>query len=117
MAKKSSVTAEVKELPSGWALVTAGGWEVSVGPDGLIQLPRHLAPAELPDFIVACEAAAEVGAAVIAKNAEARANTPTAVLESTLVVSADAPPKNAVRVTSTAGAPTRQSSSKIGRRV
>ena len=33
-----------------WHLVTYGTWQISIGPDGLIMLPRHLHPREHEDF-------------------------------------------------------------------
>jgi len=48
---------------SGWSLVRHGTWEVSIGPDGLIMLPRHLDPLELDDFVEAVTKAATVGSA------------------------------------------------------
>lgn len=106
----------VTELPNGWSLVQSNGWEISVGPDGLIQLPRHLLPSEIDDFTTACEAAAVVGEAVIERNADLRANTPTQSLLSTLVVSNELP-SGAVRVTGSSGAASRGQRSRIGRRI
>lgn len=116
---KKAVAAEpvagVQTLDSGWTLVTAGNWQISVGPDGLVQLPRHLVPREVADFLAACEKAAEVGAEVIANNeaaAAAAGQKPTA-LASTLIISSGEPPASAVRLTS--GAVQRQGA-RIGRR-
>ena len=54
---------DLTTLSNGWSLVRHGTWEVSIGPDGLIMLPRHLLPEEVEDFISAITQAAAVGAA------------------------------------------------------
>ena len=45
----------IQSYPGGWHLVEKGTWQVSVSPDGMIMLPRHLHPLEIADF---CAAAA-----------------------------------------------------------
>lgn len=57
-----------------WHLVTHGTWQISVGPDGLLMLPRHLAPHEVDDFIAAATIAKQVGADVIAANSQKARN-------------------------------------------
>lgn len=52
----------------GWHLVEHGSWQVSVAPDGLLMLPRHLHPDEVNDFVRTIQAAAPVGKAVIVAN-------------------------------------------------
>jgi hypothetical protein len=52
-----------------WRLVTVGTWQISIAPDGLLMLPRHLHPRECPDFIAALSAAAIIGATVVTENA------------------------------------------------
>jgi hypothetical protein len=54
----------------GWRLIEYGTWEVSVGPDGLLMLPRHLHPREVDDFLGAMLAAKEVAEGVVAENAK-----------------------------------------------
>jgi hypothetical protein len=56
--------ATCERFPNGWSLVRAGTWEISVGPDGLLMLPRHLDPREVADFVVSAVAAAEEGARI-----------------------------------------------------
>jgi hypothetical protein len=51
-----------------WHLVRFGTWEISVAPDGLSMLPRHLAPSEVADFCACARAAAEVGQKVQDEN-------------------------------------------------
>jgi hypothetical protein len=58
-----------EEYPNGWSLVTAGTWQVSIGPDGLLMLPRHLRPQDVSEFVAAIEAAAREGARKIEENA------------------------------------------------
>lgn len=71
--------------PTGWSLVQHGNWEVSIGPDGLVMLPRHLAPEEIADFIGAVTKAAELSTELQAE-AQAATGTPTPGLSSTLVI-------------------------------
>lgn len=59
----------VEQHPNGWSLVTVGCWQISVGPDGLIMLPRSLRPEDVEDFVCAAQAAAEIGAQVRSENA------------------------------------------------
>jgi len=54
------IEADVTRLNNGWTLVRHGSWEVSVAPDGLIMLPRHLQPDEVEDFVAAIARAAVV---------------------------------------------------------
>ena len=56
------IEADVTRLNNGWTLVRHGSWEVSVAPDGLIMLPRHLQPDEVEDFVAAIARAAVVAA-------------------------------------------------------
>jgi hypothetical protein len=69
MSDKEEATANVRILPGGWHVIDYGGWQVSVAPDGLLMLPRHLHPREVDEFVGAILAGAEVGAAVVAENA------------------------------------------------
>ena len=70
MTEKKEAAAEVERIATGWHLVTFGSWQVSISPDGLLMLPRHVKPSEVEEFVGACLAAAEVGAQVQAENAE-----------------------------------------------
>jgi hypothetical protein len=58
----------VGEPPNRWKLVEYAGWEVSIGPDGLIMLPRHVHPREIDEFVGAMLAAAPVAAQVVKDN-------------------------------------------------
>lgn len=87
MTKPSSV--KVQSVDGGWNLVACGCWEISVGPDGLIMLPRHLDPDELDDFVEAMKSAAVVATETRAKNAAARAkraSSPGYEIASTLLM-------------------------------
>jgi len=64
----SGAVTKVVSYPQGWSLVERGSWQVSVAPDGLIMLPRHLHPSEAADFCAAVQAAAPVGAKQRAAN-------------------------------------------------
>ena len=73
----------VEKLPNGWALVRHGVWEVSVAPDGLIMLPRHLQPEEVDDF---CEAARQAALLATSKRDD-NAQAATSAARDTIVVS------------------------------
>ena len=96
----------VMQNTTGWSLVQAGNWEVSIGPDGMIMLPRHLAPDEVADFLAAVSAAAAVGAENQAANQAAASAAPA--LASTLVIqeSGQALPPGAVQLQPAGGAST-----------
>lgn len=103
----------VTVVDGGWHLVESDGWSVSVGPDGLLMLPRHITPEELAPFMSAMQKAAKVGARVKAQNeaaAKRKTRTPAEQFVSTVLVSASGQvPEGAIRLT--AG-----DSSTIGRR-
>jgi hypothetical protein len=81
---------QVEHFPNGWTLVTAGSWQISVAPEGLLMLPRHLVPAEVGDFCAAALAAAEEGAAKIKENQENE--TPMGVPPPAVAVTEGPPP-------------------------
>jgi hypothetical protein len=85
-----------------WHLVTYGGWQISVAPDGLLMLPRHLHPRECDDFVGAVTAAAKVGAQVIADN-QARGETDDRSLPPTVIVREGPPPAGARRMVTATG--------------
>lgn len=99
------MTANVKTLENGWSLVEFGCWNVSVGPDGLVMLPRHLVPEEVEDFVGACLAAAEVGKRVRAANVKAAESDDRSLPESLIHVGpGGSAPSGAVRLAGVAGA-------------
>jgi hypothetical protein len=61
------------ELQGDWRLVKFGTWEISVGPDGLLMLPRYLRPQDWDDFIAAGAEAVQIGTQIIAANEAAAA--------------------------------------------
>jgi hypothetical protein len=99
-----------------WHLITYGGWQISVGPDGLIQLPRHLHPREWDDFVGAGTLAVAVGARVIAENQERAKADDRSLAPARAIVREGPPPPGAARMLATAGPdqPPRQQST-IGR--
>jgi hypothetical protein len=110
--------ATLERFPNGWTLVRAGSWEISVGPDGLLMLPRHLEPHEVESFIVSATAAAEEGKRIIAENKAKE--TPLGKLppRRAMVTPAGQIPAGATPMTvSATGANQRQPVGSIGRRV
>lgn len=91
--------ATVQHLPAnGWALVTYGTWQVSVGNDGLLHLPRHLTPTDVPDFIGAIAAAGEVGLKIKADNETAGAKDDRGLPSKRVIVREGPPPNGATRM-------------------
>jgi hypothetical protein len=82
---------------SGWSLVEYGSWSVSVGPDGLIHFPRHITASEVPDFVQAIRAAAEVAGTIKADNEAAGAKDDRSRPRRT-IVRAGPPPDGAARM-------------------
>jgi hypothetical protein len=75
-AKAPPAEATCERFPNGWSLIRAGMWEISVGPDGLLMLPRHLDPREVNDFVTSAIAAAEEGARIQEENKAKEKATP-----------------------------------------
>lgn len=90
--------------PAGvWHLVTYGAWQVSVSPDGLLMLPRHLHPREWADFAAAGAIAADVAAKVVADN-EAKGSLDDRSLPSgRAIITEGPPPAGAMRMITTPG--------------
>jgi hypothetical protein len=103
-------TAKVKKFEASagtWHLVEYGGWQISVAPDGLLMLPRHLHPTEVEEFCAAALAAAEVGSKTLAENAAKTTPQPTAeeLAQTTgVIVKEGPPPPGAVKMQITARA-------------
>ena len=94
-------------------LVTYGTWEISIAPDGLLMLPRHLHPREVADFVACAAVAADVGADKIADNERKAAENKTVGLSGRrAIVTEGPPPAGAVRMKTTP----RQHQGSIGRR-
>src|SRR4051812_23715282 len=101
----------------GWKLVEYGTWQVSVGPDGLLMLPRHLHPDEVDDFVNAILAAGEVGRKIKTDNASAAQSDDRSLPASTILVTEGGVPPGAVRINTSAGSnPEPQPRGSIGRR-
>ena len=90
--KKATKKATVRKVPGNWHLVEYGNWQVSVGPDAMIMLPRHVHPREVDDFVGAMLAAAEVGKKVAATNAENHKEVDLENLPSDLAIVTEGPP-------------------------
>jgi hypothetical protein len=106
--------ARVTVLPNKWHLVEYGTWSVSVGPDAVIMLPRHVSPADVTDFVGAMLAAAEVGHKIKADNEAAGAKDNRSLPSRRAIVREGGVPPGAMRMPTTAG-PNSPSGS-IGRR-
>lgn len=62
-----TATATVRPFPGGWYSVEHNDYQVSVAPDGLIHLARHISPEQAEDFVGALLAAREVAAKIVAE--------------------------------------------------
>ncbi len=89
--------AKIMQFEGGWHAVTYQRWQVSVAPDSLIMLPRHLKPTEVEDFIAAVRAAAEVGLQVKAANEFNAQNDDRSLARRTYIAEGGVPP-GAVRM-------------------
>jgi len=97
-----------------WHLVTHGTWQISVGPDGLLMLPRHLHPRELDDFVRCAQVAKDVGNQVVAAN-EKKAQEATqkpALSARRAIIAQGPPPPGATRMRATSA---QQRAASIGR--
>jgi len=91
-------------VPTGvWHLVEFGTWQISIGPDGLIQLPRSLLAREVTDFVGAITAAAQVAARVVADNEARAAGDNRALPPGRAIVTEGPPPAGATPMVVTAG--------------
>jgi outer membrane biosynthesis protein TonB len=104
-AEQPAETAQAAKAPPSvqavgdWQLVTHGTWQISVGPDGLLMLPRHLHPHEVDDFIAAATIAKQVGADVIAaNNHKARKDNRRLSTRRGAIVTEGEPPAGTVRM-------------------
>lgn len=99
-----------------WTLVTANDFQVSIGPDALIMLPRHIHPRDVPDFVAAMTIAADVAGDVHAGNVEAAKDDDRTLAQRKAFVRQGGPPAGTVRMPvaqrqseqSTIGRPTRR---------
>lgn len=110
-------TPSIQSLDSGWHLVTHRTWQVSVGPDGLLMLPRHIHPREWDDFVAAGAAAIKLGHDIIAKNEHAAVGddrSPT--MSRRALVTEGGVPEGAVRMMTRPGANAPAHTSAIGGR-
>ncbi len=95
---------------AGHYLVTHGTWQISVAPDGLLMLPRHLHPDEVDDFIRCALVAKDVGGGVIKEN---ESKTPAPGLSTRrAIVTQGPPPPGTTRMRTTSG---QQRAATIGR--
>lgn len=105
-AEQPAETAQAAKAPppsvqavGDWQLVTHGTWQISVGPDGLLMLPRHLHPREVDDFIAAATIAKQVGTDVIAANShKARKDNRRVSARRGAIVTEGDPPAGTVRM-------------------
>lgn len=81
-----------------WHLVTANDWQISVGPDSVIMLPRHIHPREVADFIAALTVAADVGLEVYTGNIESAKDDDRSLAQRRAFVTQGGPPAGSVRM-------------------
>ncbi len=83
-----------------WHLVTYGSWQISIAPDGLLSLPRHLHPQEFAEFVACGQVAVDVGNEIIAANIAKQTAPPTKMALPTrhAVVTAGPPPEGTTRM-------------------
>jgi hypothetical protein len=89
-----------------WHLVTYGAWQISVAPDGLLMLPRHLHPDHVADFAACAQVAVDVGRDVIAANEARVSRAPSSRRLSSrrAVVTQGPPPEGTTRMRQTSAA-------------
>lgn len=105
-AEQPAQTAQTAKAPpptvqtvGDWQLVTHGAWQISVAPDGLMMLPRHLHPREWDDFVAAGTIAKQVGADVITANThKARKDQRRLPTRRGAIVAEGEPPAGTVRM-------------------
>jgi hypothetical protein len=88
----------VVERHGDWQRVTYGVWQVSVGPDGLIMLPRHLHPQEWQDFAGCMNVAVDVAGQVVAANKKRGENDKVVLPPRKAVVTQGPPPPGTARM-------------------
>lgn len=81
-----------------WHLVTAYDYQVSVGPDALIMLPRHIHPRDVPDFVAAITVAADVANDVYTGNVEGGKDDERALAQRNAFVRQGGAPEGTVRM-------------------
>jgi hypothetical protein len=90
--------ATVQKHESGWSRVQYKSWEISIGPDGCLMLPRLLKPEEVEDFVGAALAAAEVGTKMRADNVERAKSDDRSIPNRRVMVTPGGVPEGAVRL-------------------
>jgi hypothetical protein len=104
--------------PAGaWRLITYGTWQISISPDGLLMLPRHLHPREWADFVACGSLAANTAAQVVAENAARGALDDRSLPPGRAIVTEGPPPAGALRMITTPGPnqPAQRDRASIGR--
>lgn len=116
MTSKDTPTEAAVQQVGDWCLVTYGNWQVSVSPDGLLMLPRHLHPREWADFVAAGSVAIQEAAKIIEANQDRAKNDDRTPMSSAAIITEGPPPAGAMRMMTTPGPnqPVRQSAA-IGR--
>src|ERR1700757_1955526 len=97
---------------AGHYLVTHATWQISVAPDGLLMLPRHLHPDEVEDFVRCALVAKDIGAGVINEN-NLKTPAPTAGLNGRgAIIQHGTPPPGTTRMRVTSA---QQRAASVGR--
>ena len=81
-----------------WQVVTAGGWQISIGPDACIQLPRQVHPADAEGFAEAFTIAQQVALDVFHGNRAAASTDDRAPAPRTALVHQGTPPAGTIRM-------------------
>jgi hypothetical protein len=109
----------IRRFDSGWSLIEMGTWQISVAPDGLLMLPRHLHPDEVDDFCATARAAAVVGRETIEANTARTTPQPTggelADPGPILTETGREPPEGSVKMVVTPRTGSQRDASAIGR--
>lgn len=106
--------ASITRGPDGWHLVKRGGWEVSVAPDGMVMLPRHVHPDHEDEFLAAMSSACQLGRSVREGNVEAARNDDRSPAKRMMITEGQLPP-GAVRMPIATGANSPAARASIGR--
>jgi hypothetical protein len=99
----------------GHLLVSYGTWQISIAPDGLLMLPRHLHPRDVDDFVGCLAVAKDIAAHLINTNQKAAEKDDRRLPPRRAIVTQGPPPPGTTRMPVTPRASLQQRSASIGR--